>query len=99
MIARLECRVSRFDHFADRAAFQRLADLERLNVAPTAGLHPPAHVRVYGHPQIADEDLPFLRRRHRHLNQFEMLRRGHPRRAGFQTNLTAGPVRHGYPPI
>ncbi len=49
------CVAGLLDH-ADRSAGQRLADLERRDIARGID-HAPAHVRINRHPQVADQQL------------------------------------------
>jgi len=55
---------------ANRPALQRLADLERRDVA-FARPHAAAHVGIDRHPKIAHLDLAVRRRRHVHLGDRE----------------------------
>jgi hypothetical protein len=60
VIANAELLIFGFDDFADAAALHWLAQFEWGNVA-FALVHPPAHVRIDGEPEIADEDFPAAR--------------------------------------
>ena len=80
-IANLVVRMRGSRDAPDRAALQRLADLERRHIA-LAVIHPAAHVRVHRHPGIHDLYFTLAGRRHFNRLRLEVRKFRHAHRAG-----------------
>jgi hypothetical protein len=82
-VARFQPLGLALDDLADRSAIHRLAYLKRRNVAFHI-VHPAAHVRVDGEPQVAHPHGPVFERREIELLELEILGFGHSLWAAFQ---------------
>ena len=69
-----------FDHFADRAALHRRADLERRDIAFHI-VHPAAHIGIDRQPAVGDANLPFAKAWRLDRDQLEIRIGRHPLRA------------------
>src|SRR5258707_1212223 len=86
-VARFEVGGGRDFNDADGTSLKRLADLKRRNVALLIR-HAPAHIRVNGHPQIADLQLTLAGFTQTALDEFEILLTRKSNRTAFQAKLT-----------
>ncbi|EAU66540.1 conserved hypothetical protein [Stigmatella aurantiaca DW4/3-1] len=86
-ISLLEARGPRADHLAHRAAIQRLAQLEGGHVGLHV-VHPPPHVRVHGHEEVAHQELALGGLGDGHLHQLEVARGGLALGPGLQVDFT-----------
>ena len=85
-IADRKARIIGGDHFANRAARQGLADLERRCVALHV-VHASTHVGVDGHPGVADLNLAWAGRGQIYADQVEVVGGRQADGAALQANL------------